>query len=306
MDPFTASLVAGGVGSMIDAGLGIYNDHEDRKRARRARNELTKGIDKAGEIYQSTYDDAKLMYDPYAEQGLDAWAKMRGMEGEFDPSKFKSPEMGEFEFDESVDRYLDPSMAFQQKEAMRGLQGSAAAAGGLLSGKTLKDIQSRGTELARQDYGNAFDRMTGDRTFAYQDYLNRFKNERQNVADRYSMVKDKYDRLAGQSDVGRWATGEQAGLRTGLGDSQANLAAARANAQAQYQSQTPSNDQSWWKGVGGAVRGATPLLGGALSGAFSGTPRSKQFVQADKQLEMMDNALQTMQNRPQPSMPWEG
>jgi hypothetical protein len=52
----------------------------------------------------------------------------------------------------------DPGYAFRMSEGMKGLERSAAARGGLLSGSTLKGIQRFGQDMASQEYQNAFNR----------------------------------------------------------------------------------------------------------------------------------------------------
>jgi hypothetical protein len=52
----------------------------------------------------------------------------------------------------------DPGYSFRMSEGMKGLERSAAARGGLLSGSTLKGIQRFGQDMASQEYQNAFNR----------------------------------------------------------------------------------------------------------------------------------------------------
>lgn len=56
---------------------------------------------------------------------------------------------------------LDPGYRFRQTEGMRGLENSAAARGGLLSGNFIRNAQRYGQDLASQEYGNAFNRLAG-------------------------------------------------------------------------------------------------------------------------------------------------
>ena len=58
----------------------------------------------------------------------------------------------------------DPGYQFRLKEGMQGLERSAAARGGLLSGGTLKGIQRYGQDMASQEYQNAFNRYQAERT----------------------------------------------------------------------------------------------------------------------------------------------
>lgn len=67
----------------------------------------------------------------------------------------------------AVQNYLDPSMAFQMQQGLRGLGSSAAAGGQTYSGNTLKDILGYSQGLASTDYGNAYQRAMQDRTFGY-------------------------------------------------------------------------------------------------------------------------------------------
>ena len=58
----------------------------------------------------------------------------------------------------------DPGYAFRMSEGMKGLERSAAARGGLLSGATLKGIQRYGQDLGSQEYQNAFNRYQSERS----------------------------------------------------------------------------------------------------------------------------------------------
>jgi hypothetical protein len=57
----------------------------------------------------------------------------------------------------------DPGYSFRMSEGMKGLERSAAARGGLLSGSMFKGIQRFGQDLASQEYQNAFNRYGVER-----------------------------------------------------------------------------------------------------------------------------------------------
>jgi hypothetical protein len=65
---------------------------------------------------------------------------------------------------------MDPGYQFRLKEGMQGLERSAAARGGLLSGGTLKGIQRYGQDMASQEYQNAFNRYQAERTGTLNPY----------------------------------------------------------------------------------------------------------------------------------------
>lgn len=106
------------------------------------------------------------------------------------------------------DFHADPGYSFRMSEGMKGLERSAAARGGLLSGSTLKGIQRFGQDLASQEYTNAF---------------NRYQTER---AARLQPLQS----LAGVGQTTAQQIGE-AGMRTAanVGDIQQSGAAARAS-----------------------------------------------------------------------------
>ena len=55
----------------------------------------------------------------------------------------------------------DPSYQFRKQQGMDGIESSAAASGGLLSGAALKSLNRYNSDLASQEYGNAFNRLSG-------------------------------------------------------------------------------------------------------------------------------------------------
>lgn len=77
----------------------------------------------------------------------------------------RSGEFGDLLRDFSMaDFEADPGYQFRMDEGMRGVEGGAAARGGLLSGAALKAIQKYGQGLASQEYGNAYQRFNADQT----------------------------------------------------------------------------------------------------------------------------------------------
>jgi hypothetical protein len=109
-------------------------------------------------------------------QGPSASAKFAGVPG-YDPaSAMKNFGAADFQ--------ADPGYAFRLSEGMKALDRTAAARGGLLSGATLKGAQRYGSDLASQEYQNAFNRYQANRSAqeqAYGNAFNRFQTERTNT-----------------------------------------------------------------------------------------------------------------------------
>jgi len=114
------------------------------------------------------------------------------------------------------DFQADPGYAFRMGEGQKALERSAAARGGLMSGRAGKDMMRFGQDLGSQEYGNAF---------------NRFQTNRSN----------KLNPLQSLAGVGQTATNQVAGAAgeygrgagetiQGAGDARASGYVGRANA----------------------------------------------------------------------------
>lgn len=101
----------------------------------------------------------------------------------------------------------DPGYQFRMDEGMRGVEGGAAARGGLLSGATLKAIQKYGQGLASQEYGNSYNRFTNDQT-------------------------NQYNRLAGIVNSGQGATNQVGNATLNFGNQAAGNTIGAGNAAA--------------------------------------------------------------------------
>lgn len=121
----------------------------------------------------------------------------------------------------------DPGYQFRMTEGMKGVEGSAAARGGLLSGAAQKAIQKYGQGLASQEYGNAYQRYTGDQT-------------------------NQYNRLAGMVNTGQGATNQVSNAAGQYAQNTASNNAALGNAQA---AGSIAQGNAWSQGIGTAYNG---------------------------------------------------
>ncbi len=98
---------------------------------------------------ESTINANKLL-DPYRESGDVATNQLTaglGAGGDFN----KTPTM--------ADLQIDPGYAFRQQQAQKALEGSAAARGGALGGNAIGQVLGLNSNLASQEYQNAFNRF---------------------------------------------------------------------------------------------------------------------------------------------------
>ena len=123
--------------------------------------------DRANALGYKMYEQGRQDLAPYAGAGLTAQNKLLTYLGL--PGGAQGADFGRYAGDFSSTDFLanrDPGYGFRMSEGMKGLERSAAARGGLLSGATLKGAQRFGQDLASTEYQNAFNRYQTNRANA--------------------------------------------------------------------------------------------------------------------------------------------
>lgn len=179
--------VAAAVGGTIAGGL------LSSKGAKSAAKTQANAADRASQVQQDMYEQTRQDLDPFRQAGTDALGRLVGMTGSGnnyrgDPFQFNGSneasynsnpfqfnggnqytseqyQPSEFNFKES------PGYQFRKQQGMDGIQSSAAASGGLLSGATLKALNNHNSNLASQEYNNAFNQYQTDENRRYSQYL---------------------------------------------------------------------------------------------------------------------------------------
>lgn len=118
--------------------------------SRSASKTQANAANQAADLQRNQFERQVELQAPFREAGITALNKLTPLATEYTPfgmDQFKA----------------DPGYAFRMSEGMKGLERSAAARGGLLSGGTLKGIQRYGQDLGSQEYQNAFNRYQTER-----------------------------------------------------------------------------------------------------------------------------------------------
>lgn len=138
----TAALIGGGAAILGGAIAG--------RGASKAAGVQAAAADRASELEREMFERNIELNAPFREAGITALNKLIPLATEYTPFG-----MDQFQ--------ADPGYSFRMSEGMKGLERSAAARGGLLSGATLKGIQRFGQDLGSQEYQNAFNRYQTER-----------------------------------------------------------------------------------------------------------------------------------------------
>lgn len=269
--PLLAALGIGAGTEGVKAITGLvsnYNAGVEQKRGlRNARRDIEQYTDKAVAAQRPFYD--------IGTRGAST------LEGQVDSGTYDMPAMQynqpQFNFQ------ADPGYQFRLDQGNQAIQNSMASRGKGLSGATLRALQRYGSGLASQEYGNAYNRYSDDRTFGYgttRDMYDRAAQEQGN----------RYNRQAGLANMGMNASNQLGSYYSNAGGNLADTSIGRGNVGAQevtnrgdiYQnligglgqlggaaygmSMTPSSGNDWLSGYQGG-RGYTPGNQMDLSGS---------------------------------------
>ena len=185
---WTAAAIAG---SAIIGGMASSSAAKEQSRAAGEATQAQRDIaDQQTALQREQYLKQLELNEPFRQAGLTgqnmllaqlqggpyATAKFGGVEG-YDPaSVMRNFGQGDFQ--------ADPGYAFRLSEGMKGMNATAAARGGLLSGNALRAGQEYGQQMGSQEYQNAFNRYQANRALQAQEYgnaFNRFQTERTNT-----------------------------------------------------------------------------------------------------------------------------
>lgn len=129
---------------IIPAAAAVIAGRQSAKAAQGAAATSAAAADRATELQREMFERNIELNRPFREAGVNALNKLVPL------TEYQNFGMEQFQ--------ADPGYAFRMSEGMKGLERSAAARGGLLSGATMKGIQRYGQDLASQEFQNAFNR----------------------------------------------------------------------------------------------------------------------------------------------------
>lgn len=269
------------MGSVIGGVLGYSSSKKQAKAAENAANTQAESTRYASDMQKQMFDEVRADQKPYMQAGASAIGKMAGFNpGAYQGSAFnyngssnpnytsQQYDANEFNFEES------PSYQFRKQQGMEGIQSSAAAQGGLLSGSTLKALNNYNSNLASQEYDNAFNQHATSENQRFNRYLNQeqlnqgqhqqafqnWQSQDNNAYNRYMTDQNnQYNRLKDLVGIGQNAAAGvgNAGMQTA--QAVANNTMAGANAQA-----------AGTIGAANARAAGTQALGGAIGGLIGG------------------------------------
>ena len=151
----TAALIVGG-GALGAAALGAYSSNK-------AANTQADAANAATQLQRDQYNQTRADQAPFLQGGYSAENRMLDLlglsnnQGAAGYGSLNKP----FTYN---DMTADPGYAFRLSEGLKGMNATAAARGGLISGSALKAGQQYGQAMGSQEYQNAFNRYQVQRS----------------------------------------------------------------------------------------------------------------------------------------------
>lgn len=131
--------------------------------ANKAAGKQADAANKAAALQKDQFDKQVELQEPFRQAGLTGQNRLMeilGLAGDPNAQGYGSA-MRDFGMQ---DFQADPGYQFRQQQGQQGLERSAAARGGLLSGAAMKDAMRFGQGLASDEYANAFNRFQTNRS----------------------------------------------------------------------------------------------------------------------------------------------
>ena len=140
-------------------GASVVSGVMGAKASKSAARTQAASADYAAQLQQEQFDKQVELQAPFREAGLTAQNKLLDYMG------LSAGAGGKYARDFSMADYqADPGYAFRLGEGMKGLNATAAARGGLISGNALRAATQYGQEMGSQEYQNAYNRYQTNRS----------------------------------------------------------------------------------------------------------------------------------------------
>jgi hypothetical protein len=139
----------------VGAGIAAVGVVSGAANAKKAANAQEQSAQLANETQMAQYNQTREDQTPWRDAGMGALSQLTSRTGadgdlmrQFGASDFQA----------------DPGYQFRMNEGMRGLNNSAAARGGVLSGAALKAASRYNQDFASNEYSNAYNRYNTNQT----------------------------------------------------------------------------------------------------------------------------------------------
>lgn len=191
---------AGGLSSYVGPLASLYGAKQGADAAKDAANAQVAATREANLLAAAMFDKQIELQEPFRQAGIAGKDKLLfglGLGGDPNAAGY-----GEFARNMTrADYDDDPGHQFRMDEGLKGLERSAAARGGLLSGRAAKDTMRFAQGLGTQDWNDSFNRFNINRA-ARLNPLQSLMGAGQSSANTMTSAAGNYGQQAGQNIIG--------------------------------------------------------------------------------------------------------
>lgn len=271
----TASLIGG----LASAGGSIFSGILGSNAAEQAAQEQAQTAQEGINLEQQEFTTQQANQAPYLQAGDQSLASLlQGLNtGQFGPAATgkapaaPAPFTGTFQAPTAAQAAATPGEQFEQQQGNLGILEGSAAAGGAVSGGTLKSLANYDTGLASSTYGNVFNQALqtyGAGVTGYQTNLQDYASQLAGYQTQLGAQQQGYNQLLAPASLGEQATSSANASGAQTTNSIAQLLASLGNSQA---AGTIGSTNALSQGIGGATNSLTSLLSvGQLLGSLGG------------------------------------
>jgi hypothetical protein len=204
--PFGGLLTVGA----ISAGSSIFGGLFGASKSKQAAQQYEQALTGAQNYLQGEENTGLQNYQPYMSAGSQATNTLSSLMGTPGQGLLQNWDQ-QFTAPTAAQAAATPGYQFQLQQGLGAAQNSAAGQGGLLSGRTLADLNNYAQGTASTNYQNTFNNSLTQYQSAYNTFLNNQQNQ--------------YNRLMGVSQEGLQATGGADQFMQGMSGDVASLMA---------------------------------------------------------------------------------
>ena len=210
------------IGGVASAGASIYAANQQADAAKDAATYSAKAAKTSTDLQQAIYNQNRLDMTPWRTAGQNALSYLASGMGSDGTNGALTRSFT------NADYQADPGYAFRQAEGQKALERSAAARGGLYSGRAAKDLTRYTQDYASNEYNNAYNRFNANQT-------------------------NQYNRLASLAGVGQTANNAMANSGTNYANSVSGIYANNAANQGNAALSAANAMASGYNGIGNAI-----------------------------------------------------
>jgi len=240
MDPVTVSLITGGLGIGSNLLQGIMGAKAANKAASQAAQAQREALALSGRMY----DETNQRLAPWVQTGQEANQRLAGL-----VSGMQQPGFDYQQKDFNFDAMRDPGAAYTMAEAVKALNASSLAKGGM-GGGALKALNEMTQGIAQQNYQGAWNRYLDESKMRYGQASDKYGRAREfqqgQIGNEMGLANAGRESAMGLGNFGQAQGQFGAGLLSGIGQNQA--------------AGTLGANNALWSGISGA----TNQLGGMI------------------------------------------